>query len=154
MKKKLRKKTKDQNLIFFEKKDQNRKQCVSEFLYGTHFLNSKILFFLKKGHAHQFYEACQVERSEKADGLPPRMFMACPKPKFLNAAEITAAKDPVCSLKNILMVVYKVHCEARTYTLSTQAADQFSDYFTEFRTNVELTYKKDSCIRLGYNKYK
>jgi len=112
------------------------------------------LYFLKKGHAHQFYEACQVERSEKADGLPPRMFMACPKPKFLNAAEITAAKDPVCSLKNILMVVYKVHCEAVTYTLSTQAADQFSDYFTEFRTNVELAYKKDSCIRLGYNKYK
>ena len=75
------------------------------------------------------------------------MFLACPKPKFFKASEIELAEETVCSLKNVLMAVYKAHCTPRTYTLSTEAAGTFSLLFTEFRTTVELATKKDTCIR-------
>ena len=66
-------------------------------------------------------------------------------------------QEPRCINAGIEMHQCRILGESMQGTgdaLMLQAADQFSDYFTEFRTNVELTYKKDSCIRLGYNKYK
>lgn len=106
-----------------------------------------MVIFVIIGHPSQFFEACQAERKEKGDGLIPRMFLTCSKPVFLTAEEITSVKETVCSLKNILYVIYKTHSNARTYTLSSDAAIKYGVYFTEFRQTVQLATKKDPCIR-------